>query len=379
MNRTQTKQIHVGPVAIGGGAPVAVQSMCNTHTSDARATIEQIARLHDAGCEIIRLAVPDQAAADALPEIVHASPIPVVADIHFDYKAALACADVGVDKIRINPGNIGDDDRVKAVVQACQQKNIPIRIGVNGGSLEKRLLEKYGHPTPEALVESAQGHIDLLHRYDFDDIALSMKSSTVPLTIAAYRLAAERFPYPLHVGVTETGTAYNGIIRSAVGIGTLLSEGIGDTIRVSLTPEPGQSRTAEVELACEILQALGMRNFTPQVVSCPGCGRTTSCLFQELAKETQDFIKLRMPDWRKHNPGVENMNVAVMGCVVNGPGESRHANIGISLPGSGEAPVSPVFIDGKKWGSLKGPKMSEEFHSLIEEYVQKNYQNAKEQ
>ena len=170
-----------------------------------------------------------------------------------------------------------------------------------------------------------------------------------------------------------------GVIKNAIGIGSLLVDGIGDTIRVSLTPEPSQSRTAEVELACEILQALGMRNFTPQVVSCPGCGRTTSCLFQELAKETQDFIKLRMPDWRKHNPGVENMNVAVMGCVVNGPGESRHANIGISLPGSGEAPVSPVFIDGKKWGSLKGPKMSEEFHSLIEEYVQKNYQNAKEQ
>ena len=207
MNRTQTKQIHVGPVAIGGGAPVAVQSMCNTHTSDARATIEQIARLHDAGCEIIRLAVPDQAAADALPEIVHASPIPVVADIHFDYRLALAAAKAGVHKIRINPGNIGEPDNVRKVAEACRERGIPIRIGVNGGSLEKRLLEKYGHPTPEALVESAQGHIDLLHRYDFDDIALSMKSSTVPLTIAAYRLAAERFPYPLHVGVTETGTA----------------------------------------------------------------------------------------------------------------------------------------------------------------------------
>ena len=238
MKRTQTKQIHVGPVAIGGGAPVAVQSMCNTHTSDARATIEQIARLHDAGCEIIRLAVPDQAAADALPEIVHASPIPVVADIHFDYRLALAAAKAGVHKIRINPGNIGEPDNVRKVAEACRERGIPIRIGVNGGSLEKRLLEKYGHPTPEALVESAQGHIDLLHRYDFDDIALSMKSSTVPLTIAAYRLAAERFPYPLHVGVTETGTAYNGIIRSAVGIGTLLSEGIGDTIRVSLTADP---------------------------------------------------------------------------------------------------------------------------------------------
>ena len=248
MKRTQTKQIHVGPVAIGGGAPVAVQSMCNTHTSDARATIEQITRLHDAGCEIIRLAVPDQAAADALPEIVHASPIPVVADIHFDYRLALAAAKAGVHKIRINPGNIGEPDNVRKVAEACRERGIPIRIGVNGGSLEKRLLEKYGHPTPEALVESAQGHIDLLHRYDFDDIALSMKSSTVPLTIAAYRLAAERFPYPLHVGVTETGTAYNGIIRSAVGIGTLLSEGIGDTIRVSLTADPVEEGRAGIAI-----------------------------------------------------------------------------------------------------------------------------------
>ena len=192
MNRTQTKQIHVGSVAIGGGAPVAVQSMCNTHTSDAHATIEQIARLHDAGCEIIRLAVPDQAAADALPEIVHAAPIPVVADIHFDYRLALAAAKAGVHKIRINPGNIGEPDNVRKVAEACRERGIPIRIGVNGGSLEKRLLEKYGHPTPEALVESAQGHIDLLHRYDFDDIALSMKSSTVPLTIAASRRPARR-------------------------------------------------------------------------------------------------------------------------------------------------------------------------------------------
>ena len=269
MKRTQTKQIHVGPVAIGGGAPVAVQSMCNTHTSDARATIEQIARLHDAGCEIIRLAVPDQAA-DALPEIVHASPIPVVADIHFDYRLALAAAKAGVHKIRINPGNIGEPDNVRKVAEACRERGIPIRIGVNGGSLEKRLLEKYGHPTPEALVESAQGHIDLLHRYDFDDIALSMKSSTVPLTIAAYRLAAERFPYPLHVGVTETGTAYNGIIRSAVGIGTLLSEGIGDTIRVSLTADPVE----EVRAGIAILKAAGLRREGVRFVSCPTCGRT---------------------------------------------------------------------------------------------------------
>ena len=373
MKRTQTKQIHVGPVAIGGGAPVAVQSMCNTHTSDARATIEQIARLHDAGCEIIRLAVPDQAAADALPEIVHASPIPVVADIHFDYRLALAAAKAGVHKIRINPGNIGEPDNVRKVAEACRERGIPIRIGVNGGSLEKRLLEKYGHPTPEALVESAQGHIDLLHRYDFDDIALSMKSSTVPLTIAAYRLAAERFPYPLHVGVTETGTAYNGIIRSAVGIGTLLSEGIGDTIRVSLTPSPGAPRTEEVVVAQEILQCMGLRSFTPMVTSCPGCGRTTSDLFQRLAAGTQDYLRSRMPEWRVSCPGVENMTVAVMGCVVNGPGESRQADIGISLPGSGESPVAPVYVRGEKVCALKGDDMQARFHAMIEEFVQTTY------
>ena len=315
MNRTQTKQIHVGPVAIGGGAPVAVQSMCNTHTSDARATIEQIARLHDAGCEIIRLAVPDQAAADALPEIVHASPIPVVADIHFDYRLALAAAKAGVHKIRINPGNIGEPDNVRKVAEACRERGIPIRIGVNGGSLEKRLLEKYGHPTPEALVESAQGHIDLLHRYDFDDIALSMKSSTVPLTIAAYRLAAERFPYPLHVGVTETGTAYNGIIRSAVGIGTLLSEGIGDTIRVSLTGAPLE----EIKSAKRILKTLGLRKGGVEVVSCPTCGRTRIDLIG-LANKVEAMVQDIPLD----------IKVAVMGCVVNGPGEAKEADIGIA-------------------------------------------------
>ena len=315
MKRTQTKQIHVGPVAIGGGAPVAVQSQCNTHTSAPRATIEQNARLHDAGCEIIRLAVPDQAAADALPEIVHASPIPVVADIHFDYRLALAAAKAGVHKIRINPGNIGEPDNVRKVAEACRERGIPIRIGVNGGSLEKRLLEKYGHPTPEALVESAQGHIDLLHRYDFDDIALSMKSSTVPLTIAAYRLAAERFPYPLHVGVTETGTAYNGIIRSAVGIGTLLSEGIGDTIRVSLTADP----VREVVAAKAILKAAGLRKQGVNLLSCTPSGRTKIDLIG-LANRVQEALQ----------DSDKELTVAVMGCVVNGPGEAREADIGIA-------------------------------------------------
>ena len=345
MNRTQTKQIHVGSVAIGGG-PVAVQSMCNTHTSDAHATIEQIARLHDAGCEIIRLAVPDQAAADALPEIVRAAPIPVVADIHFDYRLALAAAKAGVHKIRINPGNIGEPDNVRKVAEACRERGIPIRIGVNGGSLEKRLLEKYGHPTPEALVESAQGHIDLLHRYDFDDIALSMKSSTVPLTIAAYRLAAERFPYPLHVGVTETGTAYNGIIRSAVGIGTLLSEGIGDTIRVSLTADPVE----EVRAGIAILKAAGLRREGVRFVSCPTCGRTQIDLIA-LAQEVEQRLQ-----------GLEReITVAVMGCVVNGPGEAHEADYGIA----GGKDCGLLFRRGEILGKYPADKLADALVDLI--------------
>ena len=349
MNRTQTKQIHVGSVAIGGGAPVAVQSMCNTHTSDARATIEQIARLHDAGCEIIRLAVPDQAAADALPEIVRASPIPVVADIHFDYRLALAAAKAGVHKIRINPGTIGEPDNVRKVAEACRERGIPIRIGVNGGSLEKRLLEKYGHPTPEALVESAQGHIDLLHRYDFDDIALSMKSSTVPLTIAAYRLAAERFPYPLHVGVTETGTAWNGTIQSAVGIGTLLSEGIGDTVRVSLTADPVE----EVKTAIAILKSVGLRQGI-RLVSCPTCGRTNI-----------DLISLEN-EVEKRISGIDrNITVAVMGCVVNGPGEAREADYGIA----GGKDCGLLFKHGEVLGTYPYDRLCDALIDLIEKDV----------
>ena len=310
-----TKQIMVGGVAVGGGAPVTIQSMCNTKTEDAGATIEQILRLEQAGCEIVRVTVPTPEAAEAVETIKNSIHIPLVADIHFDYRLAIAAAEHGADKIRINPGNIGEPDNVRKVAEACRERGIPIRIGVNGGSLEKRLLEKYGHPTPEALVESAQGHIDLLHRYDFDDIALSMKSSTVPLTIAAYRLAAERFPYPLHVGVTETGTAYNGIIRSAVGIGTLLSEGIGDTIRVSLTADPVE----EVRAGIAILKAAGLRREGVRFVSCPTCGRTQIDLIA-LAQEVEQRLQ-----------GLEReITVAVMGCVVNGPGEARDADIGIA-------------------------------------------------
>ena len=346
MKHTETKSIRIGSVTIGGGAPVAVQSMCNTHTADVKATLNQIARLHELGCEIIRLAVPDSEAAEALKEIVRRSPIPVVADIHFDHRLALMAAEAGVHKIRINPGNIGEPDNVRKVAEACKARQIPIRIGVNGGSLEKRLLEKYGHPTPEALVESAQGHIDLLHRYDFDDIALSMKSSTVPLTIAAYRLAAETFPYPLHVGVTETGTAYNGIIRSAVGIGTLLSEGIGDTIRVSLTADPAE----EVKAGISILKACGLRSEGVRFVACPTCGRTQIDLIG-LANEVETRLA-----------GIDrNITVAVMGCVVNGPGEAREADYGIA----GGKDCGMLFRKGEVLRRVDADKLCDALIDLI--------------
>lgn len=346
MKRTQTKQIHVGPVAIGGGAPVAVQSMCNTHTSDARATIEQIARLHDAGCEIIRLAVPDQAAADALPEIVHASPIPVVADIHFDYRLALAAAKAGVHKIRINPGNIGDDDRVKAVVDACQRKNIPIRIGVNGGSLEKHILAKYGAPTPEAMVESALYHVRLLEKFDFNNIVISIKNSNVPRMMEAYRQLSAVTDYPLHVGVTEAGTYQMGLLKSGMGIGGMLLEGIGDTIRVSLAAEPEK----EVEAGYNILRAMGFPVAGPEVITCPTCGRT-----QYPCTEIANEVEKRLQGCKK------SIKVAVMGCVVNGPGEAREADIGIA-GGKGEA---VLFIHGKPIKKLTGDNILDQFMDEI--------------
>ena len=346
MKRKETKQIMVGGVPVGGGAPVSIQSMLNTRTTDVEGSLRQIRALAAAGCEIARLAVPDMQAAEAFGEICQASPLPLVADIHFDYRLAIRAAENGAAKIRINPGNIGGEDRVKAVVEACGARHIPIRIGVNGGSLEKRLLEKYGHPTPEALVESAQGHIDLLHRYDFDDIALSMKSSTVPLTIAAYRLAAERFPYPLHVGVTETGTAYNGIIRSAVGIGTLLSEGIGDTIRVSLTADPVE----EVRAGIAILKAAGLHREGVRFVSCPTCGRTQIDLIA-LAQEVEQRLQ-----------GLEReITVAVMGCVVNGPGEAHEADYGIA----GGKDCGLLFRRGEILGKYPADKLADALVDLI--------------
>ena len=340
------KQIQVGGLPVGGGAPVSIQSMCNTHTSDARATIEQITRLHDAGCEIIRLAVPDQAAADALPEIVHASPIPVVADIHFDYRLALAAAKAGVHKIRINPGNIGDDDRVKAVVDACQRKNIPIRIGVNGGSLEKHILAKYGAPTPEAMVESALYHVRLLEKFDFNNIVISIKNSNVPRMMEAYRQLSAVTDYPLHVGVTEAGTYQMGLLKSGMGIGGMLLEGIGDTIRVSLAAEPEK----EVEAGYNILRAVGFPVAGPEVITCPTCGRTQSpCT--EIAKEGE----------KRPQGGKKSIKVAVMGCVVNGPGEAREADIGIA-GGKGEA---VLFIHGKPIKKLTGDNILDQFMDEI--------------
>ena len=306
MNRREnTKRIRVGAAAIGGGAGVSVQSMCNTRTSDVEATCAQIGRLAAAGCDIVRLAVPDMDAARAISAIKERTETPLVADIHFDYRLALEAAERGVDKIRINPGNIGSPERVAAVARECARRGIPIRIGVNGGSLERPLLEKYGHPTPEAMLESARGHIRLLNDCGFDDICLSLKASSPELTVAAYRLAAEELDYPLHLGVTETGTAYEGVIRSAVGIGTLLMEGIGDTIRVSLTADPVE----EVRAGLAILRAAGLRRGGVRLVSCPTCGRTEIDLIR-LAHEVEERLQ-----------GVErDITVAVMGCVVNGPG-----------------------------------------------------------
>ena len=310
-----TKRIMVGSVPIGGGAPVAIQSMLNTKTTDVEGCLAQIARLQAAGCQIARLAVPDQPSAAAFREICAASPLPLVADIHFDYKLAIAAAEGGAAKIRINPGNIGGDDRVQAVVEVCKEKQIPIRIGVNGGSLDKKLLEKYGHPTAEALVESAFSHLELLEKQGFYDTCVSMKSSTVPTMVAAARLFRSRCDYPLHIGVTETGPVRMGMIKSAMGIGALLLDGIGDTIRVSLTDDPVE----EVYAAKDILKAAGLRKDGVNIISCPTCGRTKIDLIG-LVNQVDAALK----DCQKP------ITVAVMGCIVNGPGEAREADIGIA-------------------------------------------------
>ena len=310
-----TRQIRVGDVLIGGGAPVVIQSMLNTKTTDVEGSLAQIKALKTAGCQIARLAVPNMEAARSFAEICKESPLPLVADIHFDYKLAIAAAEGGASKIRINPGNIGGEDRVKAVVDVCKEKQIPIRIGVNGGSLDKKLLEKYGHPTAEALVESAFEHLELLEKYGFYDTCLSMKSSTVPTMVAAARLFRSKCDYPLHIGVTETGPVKMGLMKSAMGIGALLLDGIGDTIRVSLTDDPVE----EVYAAKDILKAAGLRKEGVNIISCPTCGRTRIDLIG-LVNQVDAALK----DCEKP------LTVAVMGCVVNGPGEAREADIGIA-------------------------------------------------
>ena len=310
-----TRQIDVGGVKIGGGAPVVIQSMLNTRTTDVEGSLAQIRALHAAGCQVVRLAVPNMEGARGFAEIAKESPLPLVADIHFDYKLALAAAEGGASKIRINPGNIGGEDRVKAVVDMCKDKHIPIRIGVNGGSLDKRLLEKYGHPTAEALVESAFEHLELLEKQGFYDTCVSMKSSTVPTMVAAARLFRSKCDYPLHIGVTETGPVRQGLIKSAMGIGSLLLDGIGDTIRVSLTDDPVE----EVYAAKDILRAAGLLKEGVNIISCPTCGRTRIDLIG-LVNQVDAALK----DCKKP------ITVAVMGCIVNGPGEAREADIGIA-------------------------------------------------
>lgn len=342
-----TKAIQVGDVTVGGGAPISIQSMTNTRTDDVEATLSQIRALAAAGCDIVRVAVPDMAAAKAVGKIKENCPLPLVVDIHFDYKLALEAIAAGADKVRINPGNIGGADKVKAVADACRQRGIPIRIGVNGGSLEKELLAKYGRVCPEAMVESAFGHIRLLQQFDFDDICVSLKSSSVPITMKAYQLMSQQSNYPLHIGVTEAGTVRMGTLKSAVGIGGLLALGIGDTMRVSLSADPVQ----EVYAAREILKAAGIRREGAELVSCPTCGRTRIDLIA-LANEVEERLK-----------GVDKpITVAVMGCVVNGPGEASAADCGIA-GGVGEG---LLFKKGQIIKKVPQDQLVDELFALID-------------
>lgn len=342
-----TRRIQVGAVPVGGGAPVSIQSMCNTATEDVEATVQQIRRLEQAGCDIVRVAVPTEEAARAIPAIKRGIRIPLVADIHFDYKLALLCIDSGVDKIRINPGNIGSKERVRAVADGCRERGIPIRVGVNGGSLEKDILRKYGGVTAEALAESALGHVHLLEDCGFGDICISVKCSRVPVNMAAYELLHERVDYPLHLGVTEAGTPEMGVLKSAIGIGGLLCRGIGDTLRVSLTADPVE----EVTAAKKILQAAGIRRTEPDLIACPTCGRTQYDMLP-IARE----VERRLKDC--HKP----ITVAVMGCVVNGPGEAAAADVGIA-GGRGEG---LLFAKGKILRKVPQEQLVDELFREIE-------------
>jgi (E)-4-hydroxy-3-methylbut-2-enyl-diphosphate synthase len=402
--RRPTRRVLVGHVPLGGGAPVVVQSMTNTDTADIAGTVAQVHALWQAGSELVRLTVNTEETARAVPLIREkldalGCSVPLIGDFHFNghrlIKAVPECAEA-LAKLRINPGNVGrgakKDEQFAVLVEAAARYGKAVRIGVNWGSLDQELLarmmdENAKRPLPQApdvvmrnaLITSA---LDSARRAEelglsSDRIVLSCKLSGVQDLVKVYRDLAARSDYALHLGLTEAGMGSKGIVASTAALSLLLQEGIGDTIRVSLTPQPGESRTTEVQVAQEILQVMGIRSFTPLVTACPGCGRTTSTVFQELAQNIQNWLRAQMPIWRSRYPGVETMNVAVMGCVVNGPGESKHANVGISLPGTGETPVAPVYVDGEKTVTLKGDRIAEEFQVIVEDYVQRTYGGSK--
>jgi (E)-4-hydroxy-3-methylbut-2-enyl-diphosphate synthase len=398
--RHSTHSVRVGDVLIGSEHPVAVQSMTNTATEDIQATVRQVAELYRAGSELVRITVNTEEAARAVPRIregldVLNLNVPLVGDFHFNGHRLLteypACAEA-LDKYRINPGNVGSgekkDSQFAAMIETAMRYDKPVRIGVNWGSLDKQLVarmmdENSRLPVPkeadlvtrDIMVVSALENAKRAEELGMsaDRIIISCKMSGVQDLIGVYRELARQCNYALHLGLTEAGMGSRGIVASTAALAVLLQQGIGDTIRISLTPEPGQPRTREVEVAQQILQSMGFRSFAPMVIACPGCGRTTSTYFQELAKQIEEYLKRKMPEWRDKHPGVEEMNVAVMGCIVNGPGESKHANIGISLPGTGESPAAPVFVDGKKFKTLKGERIAEEFMGILDDYVETTY------
>jgi (E)-4-hydroxy-3-methylbut-2-enyl-diphosphate synthase len=400
MTRRTSTPVQVGSVTVGGTAPIVVQSMTNTDTADIDATVTQVAQLARAGSELVRITVDRDAAAKAVPHIhekllKRGVTVPLVGDFHYIGHTLLAdnpaCAEA-LAKYRINPGNVGfkakKDKQFGSIIEMALKYKKPVRIGVNWGSLDQELLThlmdenaKLAAPKPargvmhEAIVQSALMSAELAKGIGLsaDRIVISAKVSAVQDLISVYRLLAERCQYALHLGLTEAGMGSKGIVASTAGMGILLQQGIGDTIRVSLTPEPGGDRTTEVKVAQEILQTMGLRAFMPIVAACPGCGRTTSTVFQELARDVQFMIRDRMPEWKQNYPGVENLTFAVMGCIVNGPGESKHADIGISLPGTGEQPAAPIFIDGKKAMTLRGANITNEFKDIVEDYIAKRF------
>jgi (E)-4-hydroxy-3-methylbut-2-enyl-diphosphate synthase len=405
VERRNTVPVDVGGVTVGGSAPVVVQSMTNTDTADVASTLDQVKLLADAGSELVRVTVNNDQAARAVPEIVRQLRdegywTPVVGDFHYNGHLLLTrypdCADA-LAKLRINPGNVGTkhrDANFQQIVQVAIDHEKPVRIGVNWGSLDQRLLTELmdanarleqpreaGEVLLEAMVESAVRSAALAEETGLghDRIVISTKVSSVRELIAVYRMLAERCDYPLHLGLTEAGLGAKGIVATTAGLAPLLLDGIGDTIRVSLTPRPGGDRAEEVRVAQQVLQSLGIRNFEPQVTSCPGCGRTTSTFFQEMAEDITSFIRENMPEWRKRYPGVEGMEVAVMGCVVNGPGESKYADIGISLPGTFEEPKAPVYIDGAHATTLKGEGLVDEFKEILVGYIERAYGGPGEQ